>query len=189
MSDIRSALPGAEYQGYVTVREAGPCGMITLRGDLSAEPLPTVLQDIAGQSVPSTRQVTVTGEHAVAWMSPDEVLLMLPYADAPAMTAALQSALGGAFTTVANVSDARAVFHIVGPRAAEVLAKLCPVDTRALRTGEIRRTRAAQVACAIWSPEPEVFVLICFRSVAQYVFDVLSVAARPSGEVDGFVPA
>lgn len=189
MHDIRSALPGAEYQGYVTVREAGLCGMITLRGDLAVSPLSAALQDVAGLTMPAMRQVAVAGDHALAWMSPDEVLLMLPYAAAPDMTERLQNALANTFATVANVSDARAVFHIAGPRAAEVLAKLCPVDTRALHPGEIRRTRAAQVACAIWSPEPGVFVLICFRSVAQYVFDVLSLAARSGGEVDGFEPA
>ena len=37
MSDMAtSALPGATYQGFVTVAEAGLRGMITLRGDLSA---------------------------------------------------------------------------------------------------------------------------------------------------------
>lgn len=184
MDEILSALPGAGYEGYVTVREAGLCGMITLRGDPGT--LRGAVRDIAGLALPDVRRVVVAGDHALAWMSPDELLLMLPYADAPATVARLQSALAGRFATVADVSDARAVFHIAGPRAAEVLAKLCPVDTNALTPGDIRRTRAAQVACAIWSPEPGVFVLICFRSVAQYVFDALSLSARPGGEVEGF---
>ncbi|SDX20740.1 sarcosine oxidase subunit gamma [Roseicitreum antarcticum] len=184
MHDIRSALPGAEYEGYVTLREAGLCGMITLRGD--PDTLRDALREAAGLDLPGMRRVSVVGDHALAWMSPDEMLLMLPYADAPATAARLQSALAHRFASVADVSDARAVFHIAGPRGAEVLAKLCPVDTAALTPGDIRRTRAAQVACAVWVPEPGVFVLICFRSVAQYVFDALALSARPGGEVAGF---
>ena len=34
----------------------------------------------------------------------------------------------------------------------------------------------------------DAFALICFRSVAGYVFDLLKTAARPGGEV-GYFPA
>ncbi len=50
----------------------------------------------------------------------------------------------------ADVSDARAVFRIEGAKADQVLAKLCPVDLATLEPGELRRTRAAQVAAAFW---------------------------------------
>ena len=41
-------------------------------------------------------------------------------------------------------------FTLTGAQAGDALAKLCPVDFSALTTGDIRRTRAAQVAAAIW---------------------------------------
>ena len=86
------------------------------------------------------------------------------------------------------MSDARAVFRLDGPGAREVLAKGAPVDLApaAFGPGDFRRTRLGQVAAAFWMPEPEVFDLMCFRSVAGFVADWLATAARP-GSLPGFL--
>jgi sarcosine oxidase, subunit gamma len=183
MSDLAtSALPGAEFSGFVQVREAGLQGMITLRGDLASGAVAAALQTATGCALPAQRKVTRAEGYALAWMSPDEVLLLCPYAQAPALVATLAQALAGEFATVANVSDARAVFTLSGPGWRDALAKLCPVDFGALAEGEIRRTRAAQVAAAIWVSGPQEVHLVCFRSVAGYMFDLLSTASAPGSE-------
>ena len=180
MSEQRaSALPGAASDGFVSIAEAGLCGMITLRGDLASFTLPLAS---LGLDIPATRAITQSGERSLAWMSPDELLLMLPYPDAAKITGTLQAELRGEFVTVANVSDARAVFALRGKGAPDVLAKLCPVDFAALKPGEIRRTRAGQVAAAIWVANEDEMRLVCFRSVAQYMFDLLTTAALPGSE-------
>lgn len=180
MAEAASALDGARYTGFVTVTEAGPRGMITLRGDLAS--VATALRDVTGLAVPGQRRVVAEGDRAVAWMSPDELLVMVPHAEAPALAERLAAALAGEFATVAEVSDARAVFTVTGKAVDAALMKLCPVDFARLEPGEIRRTRAAQVAVALWrSGEGEV-TLVCFRSVAAYVFGLLSNAAAPGGE-------
>ena len=46
-----------------------------------------------------------------------------------------------------------------------------------------RRTRMAQVPAAFWLDEAGNFHLICFRSVADYAFELLKVSAQPGGEV------
>jgi sarcosine oxidase subunit gamma len=74
------------------------------------------------------------------------------------------------------------VFRIEGARAAEVLMKLSPVDQARLEPGELRRTRAAQVACAFWR-EGEGYTLISFRSVAGYVMGLLTHSAQPGSEI------
>lgn len=181
MSDLTtSALPGARYEGFVTVAEAGLRGMITLRGDLTA--LAGAVQDATGCAMPAQRKVVQAGDKGVAWMSPDEVLVLCDYADAPDLAATLTKALDGQFATVANVSDARAVFTVTGAQAGDALAKLCPVDFATMRIGDIRRTRAAQVAAAIWVSGEGEMTLLCFRSVAGYMFDLLSRAAQPGSE-------
>ena len=65
-------------------------------------------------------------------------------------------------------------------RVRGVLAKLTPANLHpdALATGEVRRTRLAQVPAAVWLRDEDTAELICFRSVARYVFDLLSNAAR-----------
>jgi sarcosine oxidase, subunit gamma len=64
-----------------------------------------------------------------------------------------------------------------------VLAKACPIDFAEFPVGAIRRTRAAQVAAAVWRDAEDEFTLVCFRSVAQYMWDLLTTLARPGGEV------
>ena len=189
MSDPVSALKNAAYTaGIATISEMGAVGMITLRGDLASKPLQKAAVAAAGVELPAQGTCLTKGRGGMAWMSPDELLIMCAYADAQATLAELQGKLSKLHALAVNVSDARALFEVRGPRAREVMAKLAPVDLApaAFTVGMFRRTRIAQVPAAFWMPEDDVFRVVCFRSVAQYVFDVLSVAAQPGSEVGAF---
>lgn len=188
MSEHASALPGTRYRGFVTIRKEAPRGMITLRGDLADEGLRAAVRALVDLEVPERRAIVLSRHCAVAWMSPDELLIMLPRGQAGGGVARLGRALAGTHHLVADVSDARAVFAIEGARAREVLAKLTPADLSpaVFGPGQIRRTRLSQVSAAFWMRGEEAFELVCFRSVAQYVFDLLSGAARPGSEVGWF---
>lgn len=183
MSETISALPGFHDSGLVEVAEAGPRGMITLRGDLSLPALAVALQQETGAAIPGQRQVSKGAGGALAWMSPDELLIMTDAGRPPAMISALEAALADAFITLADVSDARAIFTITGPQSCDVLAKICPVDFASFQPHEIRRTRAAQIAAALIREGADEFTLICFRSVARYMADLLATISAPGGEV------
>jgi sarcosine oxidase subunit gamma len=185
MSDLVSALPGARYAGLATIEEAGLQGMITLRGDLSSKTLQKAVKAATGAAVPQTRRISTSDTGAVAWMSPDELLLLVPYAEVAEKTATLEEALSGEHALAVNVSDARALFTLSGAGAREVLGKVCPVDfdPAAFTPGDFRRTRMAQVAAAFWMGEEETFHIVCFRSVAQYVFNLLKTSAHPQAKV------
>jgi sarcosine oxidase subunit gamma len=186
MSDAQSALDGASYEGLLTVRDAGLRGMITLRGDLNAPEFAKAVKSATGLALPGSRQIVTKGDVSLAWMSPDELLILTAYDDAPKMVSKLEKALAGQHHLVANVSDARAIFTLSGPRGREVLAKLTPADLspEAFGAGEIRRSRLAQIAAAFWLGAPDEITLVCFRSTADYAFRLLSNAARPGGAVD-----
>ena len=68
------------------------------------------------------------------------------------------------------------------------MAKLAPVDLSpdAFKLGMFRRTRMAQVAAAFWMVDDTTFQIVCFRSNAQYVLDLLKVAAQKGSEVGFF---
>ena len=187
MSDV-SALMGAVAEGRTRVEEAGLQGMITLRGDLASAAVMSAVKGVAGVDLPAQRAIATEGDKGIAWMSPDELLLLVPHAEAEAAVASLAEALKGEHATVANVSDARALFRIEGPHAREALAKLTPADLHpeAFGSGEMRRTRLAQVPAAIWQSGEEEFHVICFRSVARYVFDILALSAKDGAEVGYF---
>ncbi|WP_146587749.1 sarcosine oxidase subunit gamma [Puniceibacterium confluentis] len=188
MSEPVSALSNASFDGLVHVQEAGLHGMIALRGDLDSEALQSAVTNSAGVGVPAPRTVVFDGARGAAWMSPDELLVFCPYPEAGATLAQLTDALGGAHALAVDVSDARAVFEVRGPRMREVIAKLAPVDmsAAAFQPGTIRRTRFAQVAAAVWLVDDAEARIVCFRSVAPYMFALLCTAAAPGGEVGMF---
>ena len=180
MSDAVSALDGVRFEGFATVAESSLVGMITLRGDLADATFQAAIGEIPGQG-----GVVSQGERTLLWMSPDELLLVLPYDQAPAEATRLAEALAGTHALVTNVSDARAMFRLEGKAAREVLAKLTPADLApgAFAPGQVRRTRLAQVAAAFWMPSETSFHIICFRSVAEYVFGLLKTSAQKGSEV------
>lgn len=189
MSEAVSALKGAISEGFVRVEECGLVGMITLRGDLGSAKLKKAVASVAGVDLPSRGHVARADDMAVAWMSPDELLLMVPYAQADDLCDKLDAALAGDHALAVNVSDARAVFRVSGGAGVrEVIAKLCPVDMApgAFGPGQFRRTRLAQIPAAIWMQDEGVVQIVCFRSVAQYAFDLLRNAATPGSEVGLF---
>lgn len=181
MSEAVSALNNAYAKGAITVQEVGPQGMITLRGDLSDANFAAAVTQVTGASVPGQRKITHAGANSVAWMSPDELLILLPYAEVGAAVASLNAALAGTHFLAVNVSDARALFRVTGKPAEvrEVIAKLAPADLSpdAFAPGDIRRTRLAQVAAAFWLTQEGEANLVCFRSVARYAFDLLATSA------------
>lgn len=179
MSDAVSALPGARHEGPVTVTEAGLCGMVTLKADLAMAA--KAVKTVTGQAMPEVRRI-VRGDMSVAWMAPDEVLILCDHAKADSVVAELSKALKDIHHLAVNVSDARAVFHLDGPAIKDTLGKLTPADLGTLAPGEVRRSRLAQIPAAFWI-EGDRATVICFRSVAQYAFDLLSNAAAEGGEV------
>lgn len=158
----------------VSVAPAGPVGMVTLRGDLAD--LAGPVRNVTGCALPERRMMTRAGDRAVLWMSRDELLVTCGFDEAAELAARLEAALGDAFATAAVVSDARAAFDVTGSGARRVLAKLCPVDFERLAPEEVRRTRMAQVAAALWR-HGDGWRVVCFRSVERYAEALLRDAA------------
>ncbi|UXU75333.1 MULTISPECIES: sarcosine oxidase subunit gamma [unclassified Paracoccus (in: a-proteobacteria)] len=163
-------------EALARISQVQDMGMIQIRADLTAAG--AAIAQATGLAVPGKTATTRDQGRLLGWMSPDELLLVLPRADVPAMVEALQQGLAGQHALVLDVSDMRAMFRIQGDRAWQVLAKLCPTDLGAMPQDGLRRTRAAQVACGIWC-EPGGFVLVGFRSVTDYLAELLRGAAAP----------
>ena len=185
MSDAVAPLNGAKYEGFVTVTAMGLQGMITLRGDLASTKVKNAATGLTGVDMPGQRQISMTGENGIAWMSPDELLLFVPYAEVETKLATLHESLKGQHFLAVNVSDARAMFHLEGAGVREVMAKLSPVDmsSDAFGAGDFRRSRMAQVPAAFWMPSETSVQIVCFRSVSEYAFNLLKTASEAGGEV------
>jgi len=176
MSNAVSALDERESSGVVTVQELGLRGMITLRGDLTDRKLQKICKQVTGADFPAQGQANA----GLAWMSPDEVLVMVAHDAVDDALAQIAKALKGQHHLAVNVSDARAVFEVRGPYARDVIAKLAPVDLhpQSFGVGDFRRTRLGQVAAAFFMTADDCIQVICFRSVADYTFRLLEASAN-----------
>jgi len=186
MSEPMTALKGfSDTNGIATVREIGPVGMITLRGDLTDKELGNAAVATGGVQMPDQRQIITEGAGGIAWMSPDELLILCDYTEVQGRLTVMQGSLQGQHALAVNVSDARAVFQVSGPHMREIIAKLAPVDMHPdhFKPGDFRRTRFAQAPAAFWLANEETAQIVCFRSVAQYMFDLLNMAAQEGSAV------
>ncbi|MEJ6394909.1 sarcosine oxidase subunit gamma family protein [Gymnodinialimonas sp. 2305UL16-5] len=164
----------------VTVTQMGPTGMVALKGDILA--MGAALNAVTGCAVPAQRRIE-TADMSVAWMAPDELLILCDHAAAPDVAADLSKRLAKVHHLAVDISDARVGFVLDGGTNRDVLAKLTPADLGALALGEMRRTRLAQVPAAIWLETETRARVICFRSVGQYVHDLLVTSADPATSV------
>ncbi|MDZ7904854.1 MAG: sarcosine oxidase subunit gamma family protein [Cypionkella sp.] len=176
-----SSLNGASFSGYTRIRDIGPLGMISVRAKADVAGLDGAIKAATGCAVPPQRQILRNGDCLAGWMSPDEYLLIMPIGQVDAALDAIAKAMAGQHHLAVDVSGARAVFSI-DSHARSVLAKLSPTDFDAMKKGELRRTRLAQVAAAFWL-DGDAATVVCFASVAQYVFDLLSHAAAAGTEI------
>ena len=175
-------LAGARFDGFVTIREAGPLGMIVLRAKPDVAGLAEAIAAATGCAVPEKRRIVLNGDRAAGWMGPDEYLLILPRAEATVAVKTLAEKLAGQHHLAADISDMRAVFDIEGANAGEVLMKISPADLSILAPSELRRSRAGQVPAAFWATGQGLRI-ICFRSVADYMFKLLSHSAQKGSEL------
>ena len=183
MSNIQTAMNGARATGYVDVSEAPATGMITLRGDLADAGVRKAVKSVMGAGVPATLAVTDADVGQILWMSPDELMIVCAYDQADQVVADLIAALGETHSMVVNVSDARAVFDLNGSATFEIIAKLAPIDMKSMQAGTVRRTRFAQIPAAFWMTSNDSARIICFRSVAEYMFNQLRNSAKAGFEV------
>ncbi|MEM6973655.1 MAG: sarcosine oxidase subunit gamma family protein [Pseudomonadota bacterium] len=186
----------SETEG-LTVRREDAVGMVTLKADLSVAPVAAAIEAATGAPIPARLRASVgegdAGPATVVWMAPDEVLIVSAPEAAGGVVEMLETRLAGNHVLALDMSSARAVFWLEGPRWREVIAKGAPVDLRpaAFGAGTARRTHLGQVAVGFWADPADAnrVTLVCFRSVADYVAAWLIEAARPEGAVGLFAEA
>lgn len=169
----------------IEITQTGLRGMITLRGDLASEALQAAVDEAVGLKVAPALGVIADGDARVVWMSPDELLLFCDYAEAGAAVARIAEQMGAAHHSALNMSDARAVIRLTGPRVGEVLAKGAPCDCsdHGFPVGMARRTHLAGLAVAFWRLEEDVWEIVSLRSYAHHMMAWLEQASVPGAEV------
>ena len=166
-----------------------PDAMISFRARKFDKSLKDDIKRVALCDFPADHRITLGNEVAIAWMAPDEILLFCPAARRDTLIGSLKAASDGADVMVTDVSDARCHFELTGPNVREVLARLSPADVSpgTLPVGTFRRSRVGQVAAAFWLSDETTLNLIAYRSVADYIADILGFAAAHATPLDLYV--
>jgi len=182
MSDLMS-FSEIDGSGAVLIAAQRRVAMVTLKAELSKATCASIKKAL-GNAVPAPRKIA----NGVAWMAPDELLIIVPEGESPQAIIDRLTAEIKAPMLAVDVSDARAVFTLKGNKAREVLAKGAPVDLspEAFTMGDFRRARLGQVAVAFWLEAGDEITLVCFASLKQFMFDWLVNAAK-KGSLPGFL--
>jgi sarcosine oxidase, subunit gamma len=151
--------------------ERPPRAMVELRG----EPAELGLQ--LGCAMPEANQTRRHDSATILWLGPDQWLWVGEQAPAwPEAVAAL------------DVSDARAVLGLTGPKARDLLARACPLDLHpsAFAPGRCAQTTLARTTMLLHllADEPDrgaSFDLYVARSFADYAWSWLERAGAPFG--------
>ena len=98
-------------EALARITELTDLGMIQIRADLDRAG--DAIAGAAGLAVPAQTSATADGSRTLLWMSPDELLLVLPRAETAGALTALTDALATEHSLVLDVSDMRAAFAVV----------------------------------------------------------------------------
>ena len=134
--------------------------------------------------LPEKRCISTGSGLDIAWMAPDELLIMAELEKGDQLLSSVGEALNGIHHLAEDVSAMRAEFEIAGP-VRDCLAKGTPTDVsrQAFAVGNFRRSRIGQIQAAFWLADENCGRIICRSSEARYLQNWLALAVAEGNEL------
>ena len=155
-------------------------GMMSIRTELTNKKLQNVIKDVFKLNVPKKLEVTSNKSLFLAWMSPNELLLISKNKnEVVKLKSNIENSLKGMESLVLEVSSSRTIFSIKGSLWRELLAKGTPINLCPSRfsSNSFRRTRLGQISAAFWMVKTDHIYVACGRSFTDFFFKWLCNAA------------
>jgi len=175
LANRADAIIAVRVPGVVALRDSGFFGQIDLRGDPSDTAFAGAVRQVLGLDLPTTANTaSVNGDRAALWLSPDEWLILVPFATRAQTIYELKRALSGKHVSITDVSANRTILELSGSKAREVLAKGCGIDLhpRAFKAKRCAQTVVARSQAMIWQvDETPTFRVLVRPSFAAYLTD------------------
>jgi len=169
----------------VTLTEWPFITMVNVRVDPASEAAGRIEKALDAPLPRQYGHTTTAGPHTVAWLGPDE-WLVLSQAEEAVVAAELREALDGAPGSVVDLSANRTTLELSGPAAREVLEKGCPLDLhpRAFASGQAVSTTVGPVAVLLWQvddlPTYRLFPRSSFADyLARWLIDAMTEYRSP----------
>jgi sarcosine oxidase subunit gamma len=153
-----------------------------VRGDPGNVAFCKAVHGVLGFDLPTTPNTSIGSPSLGAlWLGPDEWLLVGDSGIQDSLTSRLKKAVGRLHSSVVNLSDARTVIELSGPRSRELLAKGCSLDLhpRVFQAGACAQTNLARANVILkllnGNPTWFVYVRISFASyLASWLLDAVA---------------
>ena len=163
----------ADESRGVEMGERAFWGHVNLRGDGTDEAFQAGVESVVGARAPiEPNTVSRVGEAAIAWLGPDEWLVISPPDIKDGLSAKLEEALAGRHVSVNDISGGQTIIRLRGARARDVLSKGCPLDLhpRVFGAGQCAQSHIAKSnALIIQVDDTPTYDVIVRRSFADYL--------------------
>jgi len=136
-----------------------------------------------GLELPETPRRVASGALAFIWAGPERWLALAEDKSSEELAQDLASVFAGT-AAIAEQGDGRAIIHISGPRARDVLAKILTIDLhpRVFRAGDTAITGAAHLEVQLWLVDNEPrYEIALFRGFAASFWHWLVASAAEFG--------
>ena len=170
---------GAEDAPGVVLAECRSRSMVQVNG----APEPGVLAGALGASDADVAPNRAFDAGAVryAWNGPGQWLAESAEHSPGELSEHVEGALREHGASTTDLSHARTVVQVSGPAATDLLAKLCPIDVEAMRTGDSAVTLAGPFSVQVVKSGDEEFRLYVFRSFGLAMWEMLRDEAAEFG--------
>ena len=155
--------------GALALTEETPGAMTSLALRKGGEkPLSEALKAAHGMGFPAPNRATGKADGRAIWFGRGQAMLLGPVPD-PAL---------GAHAALTDQSDAWAIARLEGEGAADVLARLVPLDLRntQFKRGHTARTELMHMMASVTRVGDKAFVIMVFRSMAATLVHDLKTA-------------
>ncbi len=163
----------------VTMQALSHRPTLILRGESDDKEFLGACRAALGFDLPSVaNHVADNGKVTALWLGPSEWMLL-----GTEISDGLKVALTNCHHALVDIGDGQQVIALTGPRADEVMAKLCPLDLDddGMAVGRCARSVLAGVAMTLWRQPEGGYHIHVGRSFADYAWRILADAALEFG--------
>jgi sarcosine oxidase, subunit gamma len=166
----------------VWMNELPLLGYVIVRGDVQDPAFVRAVKSALGIALPTVPGTMAPFGHGVAlWQAPDEWLLVCARTARHACIATLETALQGVHAQVVDNSGGLTMVYLTGAHQVTLLRHVGVYDFEALAPGRVASTVCAKATITVFRHDDQGIFLVFRRSFADYVWRLLTKAARPYG--------
>ncbi len=175
---LSTATPRVErFDGLCIVETAG-LALASLAGRRGrTDELDRACWSLFGVAMPAPGRVASGPLYSVIWTGPEQWFVEAPLATHEDIARILKDKIRDA-GSVTEQTDGWARFELTGPRACDVLERLCALNVRRMQTGDASRTLIDHLGClVICRSQSQQFSVLGLRSAARSLHHALVTAA------------